>query len=122
MRPTSISIAVPNCLLFIKDARNREFPDIDGNAAVWSTPSCVAVMCRPEVDGDTEIRIGLVGEVGLGGRPLFDSLLKTPSRRLALEIVPGEKILEVGVPDRDTRVRVWTDGHQCAEKVVIALG
>lgn len=109
-------------MLFIKDATRREIPDIDGDASIWSTSSCIAVMCRPDVDGDTDITVGLAKEVDPGTSPLFEGQLNTPSRRIALEIVPGDKILELPVPDGRTRARVWTDGLRCAEKVIIGIG
>lgn len=39
----STRIAVLNSLLFIRDQSIEDIPEIDGNGAVWSTTSCVAV-------------------------------------------------------------------------------
>jgi hypothetical protein len=99
----------------------EDSPKIDGIGAFWSTPSCVAVGCVPDCDGDTEITIGPAEVVGLETAPLFDSVLPTPSGRLIVETVMKETILQVSVQGAETRVRIWTDGHPASEFVVIGL-
>jgi hypothetical protein len=125
MKPVSLKVAVPNALLFIRDARIREVPDVDygDGSSVWSIPTCVVITCLVDSEGETDITIGDTGEVKPNNRLLLDGTLETPSRKLILEIVPDKKILEVSVPFTTNRIRIWTDGrHRLAETVVIGLG
>jgi hypothetical protein len=118
---SSAKIAALNSLLFIRDANIREVPNIDGKSAVWSTASCVAVSCRPDCDGETEVIIGAPGGISARGSLLFDGKMKTPSRRVVVETVLRERILESAVPNAETRVRIWTNGRPDTDRVSIGL-
>jgi len=118
----SVTVPVLNSLLFIRDKNVRNMPEIDGHSSVWSTPSCVAVSCLPDSDGETRIVIGSVEDVRQNGNPVFDARLMTPSGQLIVENVLGERILEIGAPKLDTRVTVWTNGFRDTDKVTIGLG
>jgi len=122
MTSRSATIKVLNSLLFIKDERASDRPQIDGLSAVWSTASCLAVSCLPDCDGATAVTIGNAQEVGPKGSPLFDGQLRTPSRNVIVETVLGEKILASVVPHRDTRVRIWTNGRRDTDRVIVGLG
>jgi hypothetical protein len=125
MKPISLKVAVPNGLLFVKDSMIADVPNEDyGNAApVWSIPTCLVVCCLIDCEGETDITVGAVTDILQQHKPVFDGILETPSRKLVLDLVSQEKVLEVGVPSPKNRVRVWTDGrHQCAETVVIGIG
>ena len=121
MKTISARVRVLNSLLFIRDAQIKDLPEIDGNGAVWSTLSCVAVCCQPDCDGPTEIIIGNSSELRLGDKPLFDRRLQTPSRRLIVETVLAEKVCEQRVPDVTTRLRIWTNGQRAADKITVGL-
>ena len=115
-------VRVLNALLFIKDARAKDLPKIDGHGSFWTTPSCVAVSCMPDCDGSTEVTIGNPLEFqSKAGKLLFDTLLETPSRRITVETVLAEKILEQSVLSATTHVRIWTDGFRDTEKVFIGV-
>jgi hypothetical protein len=122
MTSKSARLRVLNSLLFIRDASTRNVPDIDGNSAIWSTTSCVAVSCVPDSDGETHVTIGAAQEVAQHGVPLFDSKLETPTRSVVVETVIRERILERKVPNLKTRVRIWTDGYRDTRWVIIGLG
>jgi hypothetical protein len=117
----SVRIPVLNSLLIIRDASTDDLPEIDGNSAVWSTTSCVVVSCLPDCDGETEVTMGEAVEVGSGGKALFDGRLRTPSRLLIVETVLRKSILELEVPNPDTRVRIWTNGLRDTDKVAIGV-
>ncbi|HEY4140675.1 MAG TPA: hypothetical protein VGM57_04635 [Pseudolabrys sp.] len=122
MTPLSTNVKVLNSLLYIKDARQVDLPDIDGRGAYWFTPSCVAVSCLPDCDGPTTVAIGAASEMLASGKLIFDSQLETPSRRIVVETVLAKKILEQAVLDDATRVRIWTNGFRDTDKVTIGLG
>lgn len=121
MKPTSINLAVQNSLLIIRDPTKWDPPKIWDPTAVWSTPSCVAVSCLSDCDGDTAVTIGAAEEVEHINSPLFDGQLETPSRTVVVETVLGEKVLEQNVSSANTRLRVWTNGRLDPDKVIIGL-
>jgi hypothetical protein len=111
--------------LFIRDSKISDIPDTDfgDGASVYSIPTCIMIVCLVDCEGETNITIGEVGQVEPNNKLLFDGTLETPSRRLMLEIVPGETILEIDVPSPANQICIWTDGrHRCAETVAIGLG
>jgi hypothetical protein len=123
--PISLKVAVPNGLLFIRDSKISDIPDTDfyDGASIYSIPTCIMLVCLVDSEGETDITVGEVGQIEPSNKLLFDGALETPSRRVMLEIVPGETVLEVDVPSATNRIRIWTDGrHRCAETVVIGLG
>lgn len=122
MTAQSIHWPVLNSLLWIRDPTLKDLPDIDGLGEVWSTPSCVAVGCVPDCDGDTAVTLGPVQEVGLESTPLFDNVLPTPSGGIIVETVMKETILQTSVQGPETRVRIWTDGHQGSDFMIVGLG
>jgi hypothetical protein len=40
---------------------------------------------------------------------------------IIVETVMGERILEIDVPRRETRVRIWTNGFRDTDQVTIGL-
>jgi hypothetical protein len=121
MTSKAAHLPVLNSLLFIGDANIRNIPEIDGTSNVWSTTSCIAVSCLPDSDGETEVTIGPALEVGQQGNPVFEGRLMTPSGRVIVETVLGERILEVDVARLDTRVRIWTNGLRDTDRVIVGL-
>ncbi|NGN42210.1 hypothetical protein G6N74_14165 [Mesorhizobium sp. CGMCC 1.15528] len=100
MKLISKQIAVPNCLLFIRDAQNRDYPEIDGEEFFWRAPSCIAVGCLPDSEGDTAVSLGGMGDIPAGLVQIFDGEIETPSRKVVVDIVPGLKVLESEVSGR----------------------
>lgn len=81
------------------------------------------ILCLPDSEGETSVTIGGSNQVKPDRKLLFEGTLETPSRKVILEIVPGEKVFEMSVPFATNRIRIWTDGrHRLAETVVIGLG
>jgi hypothetical protein len=124
MKSTSVKVAVPNGLLFVRDAGIQNIPDLDDEtASYWSIPTCVMIQCLVDSEGETSVTIGAANQVKPDRKLLFDGTLETPSRKVILEIVPGEQVLEMSVPFATNRIRIWTDGrHRLAETVVIGIG
>jgi hypothetical protein len=81
------------------------------------------VQCLVDSEGETNVTIGAANQVAPPRRPVFDRVMETPSRKIILEIVPGETVHEMNLLADKNRVRIWTDGrHQCARAVVIGVG
>lgn len=122
MNTIAAHVAVLNSLLFIKDADTKALPKIDGRGSCWSTPSCVAVSCMPDCDGETEVIIGNSSEIlKKTEKLLFDGVLETPTGCVTVQTVLGEKILEQTVTTIRTRLQIWTDGFRDTAKVIIGL-
>jgi len=83
----SVRLPVLNSLLYIRDSLTRDPPEIDGIQGVWTTTYCVAVSCLPDCDGETELTVGTMNEVGQRGSARFEGQIKTPSRRIVVETV-----------------------------------
>jgi hypothetical protein len=118
----SISLPVPNAIFFITGSETKDMPEIERGSSIWSTPACIAVGCKPDVDGETKIAIGAPEQVGLAGKPAFDGELQTPSQVVSVDIVPGKKVLEQPVPGTSTRIRIWVNHPIEPNNVTIGLG
>jgi hypothetical protein len=71
-------ISPVNSLVFIHGLRGWTSPlPVDGKL-VWSTPTCTATACFPEVEGPTEIILGNAQEVDPRGAIAFEGMLETP--------------------------------------------
>lgn len=117
----SITIPVLNSLIFIRDSKLEDLPEIDGLAAYWATKSCVAVSCLPDSEGETTITIGTGLEVGQKKSPLFDRKIETPSHAILVETVLANPILSAKVLGSQTRLRIWTNGHRATDSIIITL-
>lgn len=118
----SVRAAPPNSVVLLEDPVGGDVPEsIRGAALIAATPSCIAVGCRAEVDGDTEFTLGPGQEVDPGYSPAFDGTLETPSRVLAIRSVLGEIILKVAVPQQRTRILVWTNDATAPNEVIVGV-
>jgi hypothetical protein len=118
----AVKVAPPYSLIFIADPEGGDTPECSPPAPYWATPSCIAVGCLMYQDGDTEVSLGLAGEINPGGHPIFDGLLETPNRMVNVETAEGELVLQAGVPTESTRVRIWTNAPREPDKIAIGLG
>ncbi len=117
----SISLPVSNAIFFIFGSDSKDTPEIKKGSSIWSTPTCIAVGCTPDVDGETRITIGASRQVGLEEIPAFDGELETPSRMVGVEVVPRKRVLEQPVPGSRTRVRIWVNHPIEPDNIVIGL-
>lgn len=121
MAMKSISVPILNSLIFIRDSKLENLPEIDGLTAYWATESCVAVSCLPDSEGNTTITIGSGAEVGQTKSPLLDQKIETPSHMILVETVVANALFSAKVPSPRTRLRIWTNGHRATDSVIIAL-
>lgn len=118
----STRLAPPNSVVLVEDSSGGEVPVSMNQSLISSTDSCIAVGCRAEDDGETEIVLGYSGNVDTGEQPVFDGLLRTPSRKLVVRTVLGITLLEMPVSETETKLRIWvndpTEPNQIAVGVV----
>lgn len=111
------SVPVLNSLVFILDAKETTIPDISGIGAYWKTNKCVAISCLPDCEGDTEIVLTTRSVPPGSLKLLVDVRLETPSKRLAVELVPHRRIAELDVPSTSVTLEIWTDGYRDTETI-----
>jgi len=112
-----------NSLVFIHGPHGWDSPlPVDGKL-IWSTPSCVATACYPEVDGPTRIVLGAAAEVDPGIAPAFAGTLETPDRVVAITTVDDDNpILSCEVPGQLTSIKIWHSHPNWPEVVTVGLG
>jgi hypothetical protein len=117
----SIKVAPSNSLIGISDADKGVVPDSIPETGIAATESCILVACLPEVDGDTEITLGLAREVDPGDSPVFDGQLATPSGVVKVFTVEWRPLMEAPVSTASTRVRIWKNRPRFADEVIIGV-
>jgi hypothetical protein len=64
MTTSSIEVAPPNSLVLISDVQRGEVPaEINSELGFGATASCIAVVCLPDMDGETMMRLRPAAEV-----------------------------------------------------------
>ena len=125
MMAHTINIAPPNSLIFVSDAEGGSAPDSDKiarKAGITATDSCVVVCCLAEMDGDTEITMGLASEIDPGANPDFDATLATPTRTVVISTSELDTLLEANVPTLRTCIRIWINRPKEPDKVIVGVG
>jgi hypothetical protein len=105
----SVKVRGPNGVVFVRDSRGGVAPEPVRGAQVLSTPSCIALACMIDGEGETSILIGNGLALDPGGRPLFDGMIETPSCTVAISTVERSSVAEAKVTGIHTRIRVWTN-------------
>jgi hypothetical protein len=116
------SIAVPNALLLISDIGGGRPPDVMEGALIASTPSCIAVGCMSDSNGETEVTLASMPEFDHRERPAFEGELETPNRAVAVWTALRETVLQAPVSHVSTKVRVWVNHPTEPNKVIVGLG
>ncbi len=86
-----------------------------------ATDTCILCGCQVDIDGETDIAFGSADEVRQEWPPIFDGVLKTPGRKIALETVEGDQILAMATETTETLVRIWTNRPLCPDRVRIGV-
>jgi hypothetical protein len=119
--PTSLKISPPHSLVLISDPTSGDVPARMAGAAIAATSRCIAVGCRAEMDGQTELVLGGMGEVDPGTAPAWEGQLHTPSRLVVIRSVLGEALLDTPVSGGDTLIRIWVDEEREPDLVVVGV-
>lgn len=118
---SSSRIAVPNAIILVSDIGGGMAPNLMRGALVASTPSCIAVGCMSDCNGETELTLGPVKEVSLREIPVFEGELTTPNHKVAVRTVLNEIVLQAPVLHSRTKVRIWVNHPSEPDKVIIGL-
>lgn len=118
---TSAIIEPSHAIVLINDPMEGEVPDFVDSALIMATDSCIMVVCQSYVDGPVEVVLGNTSDVDPGTTPAFETKLKTPSHRIAIETSDGDTVLETPTRNSDTVVRVWTNAPWQPDKVIVGV-
>jgi hypothetical protein len=86
-----------------------------------ATDTCILCGCLAEMDGETEFTLATSDSVSIQHPPIFDDVLDTPGRKIALETVEGTPVLDMPTTGTKTRVRIWTNSDREPDKVVVGI-
>ncbi len=121
-----VTEAPPNSMFFLSGRMETEFLNTDprllepGAPEIWSKPTIISVGCLCFVDGETSLTI--TDEPGWPDiAPSFDGMLETPDRIFLVSTSEREILLTAQVPEKETRVRIWTNDRVEPEEILIHL-
>lgn len=117
----SVHISPPHSLIIISEPGRGEIPPSLGGSIIAATASCIAVGCRSEIDGDTELTLGPLNEVGTSTHLAFSGALSTPRKSIAIQTVFNEAILEMAVSSEETRLSIWVNDLSEPDKIVVGV-
>lgn len=92
------------------------------NFLVYPTATLIAINCDCKILGaKTEFILGDVTDLNMSSEPVYEGVLKTPSRIISIRSIVSECILEMAVPDIITNVRIWTNKSRYPDVVTIGV-
>ena len=112
---------MPNGIIAILDPSGGNPPHTFSDTRVGATPSCIVIGCRLEMDGETEIAVGLASEMEPKAFLIFDDTLETPSRAVEVATVHADILVRMPASDVKTRIRVWANEEREASQITIGL-
>ncbi|MCO6177124.1 hypothetical protein [Ciceribacter sp. RN22] len=107
--------------MLVEDLAGGDIPVSMNGSLVVSTGSCIAVGCRAEDDGETEIVIDDCDRADPSMELVFDGMLRTDSLRLLVRTVLGTVLLEAPVPSRETQLSIRADSTNEPGRIVIGV-
>lgn len=117
----SVRIAPPNSVVLVEDLAGGDVPDSISHSLVVSTGSCIAIGCRAEDDGETEIVIDDSDRANPSMELVFEGMLRADSLKLVVRTVLGAVLLQAPVPSGETRVSIRADDTNEPERIVIGF-
>ena len=109
---------IPHGVQFIYDpTMDIDIPDDTGAGPVLHTGNCLTVWTVLEDDGQVSLTLTR-DESDARGTKVFEGVLDTDGRRLALNDSGLNAILECAVPDARTKLAVYTNHDRDPDQVV----
>jgi len=116
-----IRVAPPNSLILVEDSNGGEIPTSMDQSLVVTTDSCIAVGCKAEDDGETEITLEYCSSVDLGDQLAFEGLLQTPSRKVAIRTTRDVTLLEMPVAGTETTLKIWVNDLTEPDRITVGI-
>jgi hypothetical protein len=114
-------VAPPSSLLLVMDRSVGRIPENMDEGIVASTSTCVAIGTLSSLDGSTHVTLDNGSEPSGFGSPVFDGVLGTPDKKLAVCSVLDEVILEIEVAAEQARVRIWASDRVEPSEIYILV-
>jgi hypothetical protein len=116
----TVKISPPNSLILIAGEVGVEIPASMRGLAISATKSCIAVGCRAEPDGETELQLGSFAEFSGVGNPSFRGSLETPNGVVIVSTIHGDDVLRAPTAQQITKLAIWLNDP--IEPYVIVIG
>ena len=120
MTMQSVKLAPPYSQIHVMDPCCREAVEWHRDSHLSANPSVVAIGTLAEVDGETEIRLGLDKEVDPGTAPAYVGRLDTPTGVVSVRTAEDREVLALKVNRECVTVRVWTNDP--SEPTLVCIG
>jgi hypothetical protein len=122
MNMQTVQISPEYSSFYVAGSREVKVPFGVENKPFVISPECINVSCLMWQDGDTTVSLGWASELDLKKPPSFDGMLSTPFGVVILFDVNTPEIMSMAVPDKETRIRIWTNHPSEPDEVIVALG
>jgi hypothetical protein len=96
-------------------------PETMGNKQVSVTESCVAVACRSEHDGPTQINLAQSHEVTPVDQLIFDGDISTRSKTLSICSILNDEVLSAEVTGTITHLRVFANDPTEPDRIFVVF-
>jgi hypothetical protein len=115
------SATMPNAVILVMDFTSGRVPDAMDNKLVLATESCIAVGCRSESDGPTELHLARSREIMPHDALVFDGQILTPSKKLSICSIMNEELLSTEVAATTTHVRVFANHPTEPDRILVVF-
>ena len=117
------TVLLPHPVLFIMDFSNEsvEIPESSPSSCVSANSSCVSVKALADVDGEVTVTLaGIHEEPETNGfKNVFEGVVDTPARKLAIVTSENNKVAEMPVPNGKTTVVVSVDDETSPSRILV---
>jgi hypothetical protein len=115
---------VPNSVILVMDPNFGVPPKSMDGVLISATDTCIAIGTIPEQDGEATIVLSddPTSITSSGTLLVFDGLVRTPARTIAVSSVLDERLLEMRVGEGVTRIRVWASHELWPNRITILAG
>ncbi len=114
-------LVVPYSIILLAGKGNREIPELVDGQLIVTTPTCIAIGCRADVDGATSLTLGDQADVMRSQVATYRGVLETPTRVVLLQTVEEQHVLEMQVDSARTVVTIWANHPYEPDDIVIGL-
>lgn len=110
----------PYSVILLMDRSAAIIPESMNGQLLAMTPSCIAVGTLSEYDGKTHISLSddILPTLSME-KAVCDSVIETPSKVLSICTVLDEILLEIHVPQKVTRLRVWVNSASEPDRIIV---
>jgi hypothetical protein len=117
------TLSLDHPILFVEDFSNPELviPEYSKDSVVSSNASCISIRAIMYVDGEVVVRLLCGNPLTLphGLSQVFEGVIATPGKNVAIVTSDNEKIIDVDVPGESTRIIVRVNDEEFPSDILI---